>query len=238
MESRNHGKRMKTLNTLIGITGLIFAQASHAAMLPGYRGKPFADSVYQRGAQAIPGKVECAYFDLGGEGVAYHDTDAASNGNGVLNQKQDHQRPHATPYHWNFRTNEGVDLSYTKDFADFKHNQNMVSPATNQFYIGWAEDGEWCNYTVDVKKAGTYRIIALYGNDANGFKFSINHQPAGECKFPVRTGSMHKWNKAEVGTITFSEAGRQLLTLHYNKGNNFAYFAFEPAAPAVSPRKD
>ena len=38
---------------------------------------------------------------------------------------------------------------------------------------------------------------------------------------------MHKWNKAEIGTITFPEAGLQLLTFHYNGGNNFAYFEFE-----------
>lgn len=51
---------------------------------------------------------------------------------------------------------------------------------------------------------------------------------------------MHKWNKAEVGTITFTEAGLQLLTRHYNKGNNFAYFEFEPVAAASTqtPRKE
>ncbi|MGA2498051.1 MAG: hypothetical protein ABSH20_09935 [Tepidisphaeraceae bacterium] len=86
---------------------------------------------------------------------------------GVLNQQKDHQRPDATAYHWNFRKDEGVDVSYTKDFADFNHKQNMVDPPVNQFYIGWAEDGEWYNYTVDVKKAGAYKIIALYGNEAN-----------------------------------------------------------------------
>ena len=219
---------MKTLTLIIGITGLIFTLGCHAAMPPDYQGKPFEDSVYKGGPQVIPGKVECAYFDLGGEGVAYHDTDATNNGNGVLNQQKNHQRPHATPYHWNFRTNEGVDISYTKDFADFNHNQNMVSPPTNQFYIGWTADGEWCHYTVKVKKAGTYKIIALYGNETNVFQFSINRKPACECKFPVPTGSMHKWNQAEVGTITFSEAGLQLLTLHYHKGNNFAWFQFEP----------
>jgi outer membrane protein assembly factor BamB len=45
---------------------------------------------------------------------------------------------------------------------------------------------------------------------------------------------MHKWNKAEVGTITFPEAGLQLLTLHYPKGNNFAYFQFESDEAATS----
>ena len=79
----------------------------------------------------------------------------------------------------------------------------------------------------DVKKAGTYKIIGMYGNGMGSLRFSINHKPACECKFPVTTGGPHRWNKAEVGTITFPEAGQQLLTLHYGQGNNLAYFDFE-----------
>jgi len=41
-----------------------------------YRSEPFHDSVYHAGPQRIPGRVQCAYYDLGGEGIAYHDTDA------------------------------------------------------------------------------------------------------------------------------------------------------------------
>ena len=50
-----------------------------------YQGKPFHDSVYKGGPQLIPGKVYCAYYDSGGEGIAYHDTDAKNNGSGGLN---------------------------------------------------------------------------------------------------------------------------------------------------------
>src|SRR5260370_16147854 len=108
------------------------------------------------------------------------------------------------------RLTSGVDISHTKDFADFNHT-NFVAPATNQLYIGWTADGEWCNYTVNVKKAGKYKIVALYGNAANTITFSINNQPATECKLPLATGSMHIWNQAEIGTITFPEAGLQVL---------------------------
>jgi len=38
----------------------------------GYAGRPFADSKYHDGPQRIPGTVMCAYYDRGGEGVAYH----------------------------------------------------------------------------------------------------------------------------------------------------------------------
>jgi len=223
---------MKNGSTIIFAVMVLSAMAlvasSNAGLPTNYQGKPFQDSVYTAGAQQIPGRVECAYYDLGGEGVAYHDTDPTNHGSGELNLKPEHHRPHANPYVWGFRANEGVDISYTKDFADFNHT-NVVAPVTNQLYIGWTADGEWCNYTVKVKNAGTYKIFALYGNAANTITFSINGQPASECKLPVPTGSMHIWNKAEIGAITFPEAGLQVLTFHYNKGNNFAYFEFEPA---------
>jgi len=70
---------------------------SLAALPPDYTGKPFEDSAYHGGPQVIPGRLQCAYFDFGGEGVAYHG-DAINHGSGELNQKPDHQRPHATPY--------------------------------------------------------------------------------------------------------------------------------------------
>lgn len=209
------------------LLGLSTGLNGWAALPADYTGKAFQDSMYRAGPQVIPGKVECAYYDLGGEGVAYHDTDAVNHGSGELNLKPEHHRPHANPYIWSFRADEAVDISYTKDFADFNHT-NFVAPATNQLYIGWTADGEWCNYTVDVKKAGAYRIVALYGNADNPVRFTINHQPAAECKLPLATGSMHIWNKAQIGTIVFRESGLQLLTFHYGKGNNFAYFEFVP----------
>ena len=217
----------RTLKPGYALVAVMVNLSGFCALPADYTGKPFGDPAHPVKAQTIPGKIECAYYDTGGEGVAYHDTDAINHGSGELNLKTEHHRPHATPYFWNFRANEGVDISYTKDFADFNHT-NLVAPATNQLYIGWTDDGEWCNYTVDVKKPGKYRILALYGNAANTVRFSINHRPAIECKLPLDTGSMHKWNKAEIGTITFPEPGMQLLTFYYGKGNNFAYFEFVP----------
>lgn len=46
-----------------------------------YKGKPFKDKYYKLGAQAIPGRVELAYYDLGGEGIAYHDNTPENTGN-------------------------------------------------------------------------------------------------------------------------------------------------------------
>ena len=55
----------------------------------------------------MPGQVLCAYYALGGEGVAYHDTDAKNHGSGELN-------PADGSYLNEFRSHDGVDTSYTK----------------------------------------------------------------------------------------------------------------------------
>ncbi len=179
--------------------------------------------------QAIPGRLQCAFYDRGGEGISYHDTTAVNILSGVLNQKPMHQRRHATDYEWSFRRDEGVDISFTKDFADLKH-KNFFDIGPNQLYIGGAEPAEWCSYTVDVKKAGIYKVIFAYANDKNGQRvgLSINRGPVNEYKMPLVTGGAHTWNKSEIGTITFPQAGRQLFTLHYGNGFNLGYFDFDP----------
>src|SRR5262249_17296816 len=125
-----------------------------------------------------------------------------------------------------FRENESVDLSYLRDITDFSHSKNLFVPAKDQQYLGWQEDGEWTNYTVNVKAAGTYTIQALYSNNNLVVHFSLDGKPAAACKLPVDTGSMHHWNKADCGEITFPKAGLQLLTIYEKTGINLASFEF------------
>ncbi|MFO1514818.1 MAG: DUF5010 C-terminal domain-containing protein [Verrucomicrobiota bacterium] len=215
--------------TLAAVLALIISSATflgQAEVPADYHGKPFVDDFHKAGPPNIPGLVQCALYDLGGEGVAYHDADATNNGSGKLNLETNHQRAHAGDYIWHFRKDEGVDLSFVKDFADLNHT-NLVTPHINQFYIGWTENDEWCNYTVNVTRPGDYRIKALYSFQTNRITFDLNGKPAATCHLPVLTASYHHWNFAAIGTITFPKSGPQLLTFHYGKGNNFAYFEFE-----------
>src|ERR1700746_1655316 len=72
-----------------------------------YKGLPYHDSRYSGGPQKIPGKFLCAYYDLGGEGVAYHDSDPKNHGSGELN-------PADGTYLNEFRMHEGGDTSSKK----------------------------------------------------------------------------------------------------------------------------
>ena len=86
-------------------------QSQDGAPTWNYKGTPFTDRVRPAGPRQVPGIVYCAYYDRGGEGVAYHDSDAKNNGSGALN-------PADGSYLNEFRKDEGVDISYTKTKDD------------------------------------------------------------------------------------------------------------------------
>ena len=49
-----------------------------------YTGKVYQDSLYKGNPQIIPGKLQCEYYDFGGEGVSFHDLDSTNSGSGRL----------------------------------------------------------------------------------------------------------------------------------------------------------
>jgi hypothetical protein len=197
-----------------------------------YKGLPFHDSRYHGGAQQIPGRVECAYYDLGGEGVAYHDSTEKNEGSGGLN-------PADGSYLNEFRMHEGVDTSYTK-FHDVIDNNpyDTVTPEENQLYVGWTAPGEWFRITVDVARAGTYSADLLYTSNRGGtISVDVNGEPATgplaitttfNAADPIAWRQWHHWNVMNDLTKLKLAAGKNVLTVHIlTEGNmNLAYFQF------------
>jgi hypothetical protein len=215
--SRRRAIRLCTVGSLI--SGLALAQNNAPAT---YKGIPYHDSSYQLGAQKIPGVVGCAFYDLGGEGVAYHDSDAKNNGSGALN-------PANGTYLNEFRMDEGVDTSYTKSHLPFDpqiddNPYDLVQPPANMLYVGWTVPGEWFNLTVDVARAGTYTADLLYtsnrggsialdvnGNDASGpltIRSTFNNAE------PLAWRQWHHWNIMPALVKLTLPAGRSVLTIH------------------------
>jgi hypothetical protein len=221
---------------LLGLTALSYAQTQD--FLKGYQGTPFHDSRYSSGAQKIPGPVMCAYYDLGGEGVAYHDKDAANNGSGKLN-------PANGSYLNEFRMKEGVDTSYTKFGLDPKIDDtpyDKVTPPKELLYVGWTEPGEWFNVTVDVAEAGEYTADLLYTSNRGGaISLDVNGVDAtGPLKIastydaadPVAWRQWHHWNVAKDLARVHLERGRNVLTVHtVAEGQmNYATLTFRKAS--------
>jgi len=228
------GLRLPVMTALFTITAL---GASKGDFLSHYKGTPYQDGYYNGGAQKIPGVVHCAYYDRGGEGVAYHDTDAKNHGSGELN-------PANGTYLNEFRMGEGVDTSYTKFKLDPQIDDNpfeQVQPPANLLYVGWTEPGEWFNMTVEVAQAGDYTADLLYTSNRGGtISLDVNGEAATgpltiastfNAADPLAWRQWHHWSIAPGIAKVRLPAGKSVLTVHIlTEGNmNLATFAFRKA---------
>ncbi|HEV8082522.1 MAG TPA: carbohydrate-binding protein [Chitinophagaceae bacterium] len=199
------------------------------ACMPLYISKTYYGEPWK--LQNIPGKIECEFYDKGGEAVAYHDADSINNGSGKLN-------PANGNYLNEFRMKEGVDISYTKTNNVDNNPFNKREPSMKQLYVGWTQPGEWIRYTVKVKEAGNYRVALMYTANGDG-SISIdidNMQAAGPSKISsthndadtVAWRQWHHWNKVDSLTTIQLKKGLHLLTLHVveNGNMNFDYLEF------------
>ncbi|ESQ86709.1 hypothetical protein ABAC460_22545 [Asticcacaulis sp. AC460] len=237
-----HGRRLAWL--------LVAVMSAFAA--PGFAvgadraGIAFGDSRYTGGAQEIPGTVHAAYYDAGGEGVAYHDTDSVNHGSGALN-------PLDGSYLHAFRAGEGVDISFTKfgnpsvavDDSPF----NRVVPPADQLYVGWTEPGEWFNLTVDVAHDGDYVGDLLYTSQRGGtIAIDVDGAPAtGDLTLSVTADTAdavawrhwHHWDEAKGLIRLRLTAGAHRLTVHVRSGGNmnFATLTFREASVAPDARQ-
>ncbi|HVU26806.1 MAG TPA: hypothetical protein VHG71_03625 [Verrucomicrobiae bacterium] len=229
-------KSMPFFTFALAILGVLLFCGCASTETKNYQGKPFHDSVYHGGPQKIPGRVQCAYYDFGGEGVAYHDSDSANNGSGKLN-------PADGTYLNEFRMNEGVDTSYTKFHSAVPIDNNpydLVRPPENQLYVGWTVPGEWFNLTVEAERAGVYSVDLLYTSnrggtislDRNGKPLTapINIISTFDQNDPIAWRQWHHWNlMTNIAEVKLPK-GVSVLTVHIlTEGNmNLACFDFKP----------
>ena len=196
-----------------------------------YKGIPYLDSVSALSIQKIPGKLKCAFYDFGGEGVAYHDTDNKNSGSGGLNK--------GPGYLNNFRINEAVDISYTK-YHDSIDNSiySKVQPKMDQLYLGWTELGEWTKYTVQVTESADYEVSVMYTSNRGGaVRLCVDNSDSTalltipttfDARDPLPWRQWHHWNYVDSLTVMHLKKGKRVITLEISKlGNfNFDYFEF------------
>jgi hypothetical protein len=217
---------------LLGNSLLAKAQSSHNPN--SYQGNPFKDSKYMGGPQTIPGKIQCEYYDFGGEGISFHDTDTINSGSGGLN-------PSDGTYLNEFRMHEPVDISYTKfrDPAIDNSPYNFVEPEKDQLYVGWTKPGEWIKYTVNVEKTGTYQLGIMYTSNKDGkISISVNDLEAtvpllipstAVASETVTWRQWHHWNYLDDIARIDLKKGKQTITIHtVDKGDmNYDYINFK-----------
>ncbi len=191
------------------------AMSSAAQSGSPYAGKP----------QIIPGRIECELYNLGGEGIAYHDADSINNGSGKLNPANGNLLNE-------FRMKEGVDISYTKETNIDNTIYNRVKPEMNQLYVGWTSPGEWVTYDVIVREKGVYEVHLMYTANGDGvISLDVDGKEVLKATVPgtndaadtIAWRQWHHWDKTNsLGEIKLAK-GRHRLTLHTVAHGNMNY---------------
>jgi beta-glucosidase len=199
--SRPIRRRRPTFRVLLTVVAL--AALSLAA---GVRTSPAQAAAtgtpYGGTAAAVPGTVQVANYDTGGQGVAYNVTST----NGSANSYR----------------SDGVDLESTADTVD-------TTLAGGAYDMGWITPGQWFNYTVNVSTAGTYsvafRVASPYGiTDALHIDNSSGTNLTGSVAVP-NTGGYETWTTV-TASVTLP-AGQQTLKVDQDtNGWNFHFMAF------------
>ena len=148
------------------------------------------EAPYGGTAAAVPGTVQAANYDTGGQGVAYTVTSV----NGTANS----YRP------------DGVDLEACTDTGAAGCGDDL----------GWTATGQWFKYTLNVATAGTYtlglRLASPSGvTDALHIASSSGTNLSGNITVPD-TGAWQTWTTINT-TITLP-AGQQTLTIDQDNG--------------------
>ncbi|SEW52991.1 carbohydrate-binding protein [Chitinophaga arvensicola] len=108
-----------------------------------------------------------------------------------------------------FRLNEGVDIGMAKEGGGYE--------------VGWTNDGEWLNYTIDVKKAGDYFFSARLAspNEPNGgqrFHFEIDGQDVSGSMTCPNTGDWSNYRDITTPRTVHLEKGIHTMRFFLENG--------------------
>jgi hypothetical protein len=143
-------------------------------------------------------------FDLGGEGLAFHDTSTEAQST-------------------NYRSNNG----------DNESNTVMIQANNTWQNIGGTAVGEWLLYTVEVAEAGDYQLIVNQSSNAAGQRFHIELDAAQVFSTisTVSTGGWHNYDRPEANVdaavLTLTEGIHKLKFVIESAGINLLYMRFE-----------
>lgn len=153
----------------------------------------------------IPGTIPATDYDLGRDGVAYHDSFSA---------RTDY-RDHTPHNQGKAYRNDGVDISPTPD-------------AANGFAVSQLTAGEWLTYTVTVATPGPYTAeLRLQPSPTPGrLRLEVDTQPIGMVTVPAGTS----WTSVSLTTPALRAGSHVLRLLVEAPVNQVSELRFAPVA--------
>lgn len=150
----------------------------------------------------IPGVVRAVEYDLGGEGVGYHDSDAINHG-AVLDP--------LVP-----RPNEGVDT------------ENGDGGYGN---VGYVEAGEWLKYSVNIVRSGLYKVtlrVSSGGAVRGSLRLNVNDVDKTGVVAVPGTGDYTKYQELVINNVRLEASPNATLKFDIVAVSfNFSKLTFE-----------
>ncbi|MDR2701442.1 MAG: family 43 glycosylhydrolase [Spirochaetaceae bacterium] len=167
--------------------------------------EPYQGTPYKGTPHAVPGtRLEAEDFDLGGEGVAYHDTSGRNNG------------------FYSYRTDNPADT--TAPVVDIESGGGRIN-------ICWTQGGEWVKYTLNITETGTYSVKAnMASNNSSG---SIYLTFNDIDQYPTMSVTTSAWNVYTTATVegVRLEAGTTVMTMTVVGNVNIDWYEFTRTGP-------
>jgi hypothetical protein len=164
---------------------------------------------------ALPGKVYAVDYDLGRVNHAYYDQDYSNTDFGGPTNRGGAYR------------NDGVDIEPCSD------------QTTNGYNVGWIEDGEWLQYTIEVKESGSYAFSFRVASEQAGgtFHLKMDGNRLGDKITVPNTGGYQRWQTVEMDPVQLG-AGKHTFRIEVETGGfNLNFFRAQPATMAQSRSK-
>jgi len=158
---------------------------------------------------SIPGVVYASDFDLGPAGAAYFD-------NGLANYQVTTGNFTAWNNGWTYR-NDGVDIEKSTD--------NINS---NGYNVGWTEEGEWMQYSIDVQSDGIYEVNVRVATEGSGgsFHLATDQFDISKRTSVANTGGWQNWQSVVVKDVVLETKDQKLRFYIDNKEFNLSSFQF------------
>ncbi len=163
----------------------------------------------------FPGKVYAVDYDLGRLHQAYYDRDYSNTEFRAPTNRGGEYR------------NDGVDIEACSD------------QTTNGYNVGWTENGEWLQYTIDVKQTGSYAFSFRVAAENNGgsFYLKMDGNRLGDKITVPATGGYQKWETLEMAPVQLT-SGKHTFRIEMETGGfNLNFFRAQPATRVHSPEK-
>ena len=161
---------------------------------------------------SIPGRIEAENYDYGGQGLSFND----------------------------------VNTSYEPDPSNNAYRPNsdpdVERISGNDYGVGYVEDGEWLEYTIDVTESGWYNLFYNIAQPKNA-----SNSPVGKITLLIDnkewvgptdmkyTASWTSYEEVEYTNAVYLAAGKHLLRIEFEVGNvNIDYLDILDSPTGVS----